>query len=1081
MGDGIKKPDKPPEQPGKQQEPFKPLFDAAYGVSNWLQAKPEEHKAHQPTPTELKQFEHSADPARAARLDQTFKETMMSGIWHNTVNQFSKEHLGGLGHHSADDARKDIASKLNPEAAAEIQKGKELAQAGYSVDGKPPPGGHPLSFDERQALGHYQIFNEQLKTYAPQFAEDKNFVSRLQADVAATAESAPKFDYQQGAGARAAAASAGGEKAVKGDSVSAHPTDGANQPQPGGHPKPGQQRPPEGGRSEQRDSADTKAQRIVTPSGKKDEGGDSKSSPRSGTTRASGPDAQTPAGSARRGDGTAPARTTAPDARPLEDRSRGKNTGSGAGAEIARGQQKPAADGGSRKPDENLRGGARNQQPAETARPGVKPAAESKPETKSTVPSRAGAEKLAIPTSGARFSADRGTVRDTTIPTKPGANPDKRAEPLVPKLALTDNAARTAKSGNADTAAPGKRVADGPIKTDARSLPPPGASKDKAETQSSPRGAKPEERIAKDPMQVRRSESPGRLEPQHRNEQIVRIGSKADSVTPISARNPSAVLEALKAARIQQSERSSTLSIGRNMSQLRGESNVGARSFTPSRPGGHATAGDAASGRVIRVPLTDGRSGAGVRGDVPVRIAGNFSTTRGTEGGRIPVDGKTFVSPVRIQDKRYILGTEIALAAVITAASVARHRPDQRGDQRTAPRPDQVQSVRIDQQIGRPFLPQTPRFDGQIGKPLPPAAATSSGDRSSEKTFTTQGRVDKRYITGAEIALSAVLVAGGIARVRREFSQEKIDAKIARGPQENSDGKPVRNPQEKIDAKSGRDPQEKFEVKDLRNPQDKSEKPRPLRPGEMPSEKGTDLKDADYIRLANIIPDQTEEIAKYNPDNPDSFSLKPPEYKVSKQQLKAALEELPSLNILGETDRTAYAKTIEQLADEILAQAEESGEQPQPKKQVLVRPTVLINTGETLVGLAEAYFHDPNLGWLIADLNAENIKQSWIDGKRVVELRSRQQLELPVWQDIEEFYESRRDDAVPENLITIVEQSQVNLELLNSSLSVAMGGGATDGPVTPSVPNTSILPGTLASKLKSKRYGFSFAKFLTDS
>src|SRR5439155_6887450 len=114
------------------------------------------------------------------------------------------------------------------------------------------------------------------------------------------------------------------------------------------------------------------------------------------------------------------------------------------------------------------------------------------------------------------------------------------------------------------------------------------------------------------------------------------------------------------------------------------------------------------------------------------------------DGVRLPADAKTFVSPVRIQDKRYILGTEIALAAVIAAAGVSRVRPEQQ---------------RID-----------PRTDASATKPTGTRLQTDSQKANS---FTVKDRIDKRYITGAEVALGAVFAAGAISRVRREFESEK--------------------------------------------------------------------------------------------------------------------------------------------------------------------------------------------------------------------------------------------------------------------------------------------------------------------
>lgn len=99
-----------------------------------------------------------------------------------------------------------------------------------------------------------------------------------------------------------------------------------------------------------------------------------------------------------------------------------------------------------------------------------------------------------------------------------------------------------------------------------------------------------------------------------------------------------------------------------------------------------------------------------------------------------------------------------------------------------------------------------------------------------------------------------------------------------------------------------------------------------------------------------------------------------------------------------------------------------------------LRPTTLVAPRDTLVSIAEAFFHDPNIAWLIADLNKNRVKESWIDGKRIIEIRTRQQIDLPVWDDINEFYRDKSATACPNNVITIVEQSSVDRELITRRL-----------------------------------------------
>src|SRR5262249_36962927 len=89
--------------------------------------------------------------------------------------------------------------------------------------------------------------------------------------------------------------------------------------------------------------------------------------------------------------------------------------------------------------------------------------------------------------------------------------------------------------------------------------------------------------------------------------------------------------------------------------------------------------------------------------------------------------------------------------------------------------------------------------------------------------------------------------------------------------------------------------------------------------------------------------------------------------------------------------------------------------------------------------------------WLIADLNRDRTSESRMDGKRVVEVKSRQLIELPVWEDIVAFHRKQSLEAAPENLVTIVEETGLDLELLLSRLGTAMGlsgGNANQCPQT---------------------------------
>ncbi len=137
----------------------------------------------------------------------------------------------------------------------------------------------------------------------------------------------------------------------------------------------------------------------------------------------------------------------------------------------------------------------------------------------------------------------------------------------------------------------------------------------------------------------------------------------------------------------------------------------------------------------------------------------------------------------------------------------------------------------------------------------------------------------------------------------------------------------------------------------------------------------------------------------------------------------------------------------------------DSEEEKEKQPQVLVRPTCLIREGETLVSIAENLFCDPNIAWLIADLNCAESKEHWMDGKRIVEFNSRQQITLPVWEDVVDFYKALPANADHDNLITIVRTTRLDRDVIESALGKIMG---TRLPGAPSI-RTSGMPGAIGS------------------
>lgn len=171
---------------------------------------------------------------------------------------------------------------------------------------------------------------------------------------------------------------------------------------------------------------------------------------------------------------------------------------------------------------------------------------------------------------------------------------------------------------------------------------------------------------------------------------------------------------------------------------------------------------------------------------------------------------------------------------------------------------------------------------------------------------------------------------------------------------------------------------------------------------------------------------------------------------------------LAALIISASVSRERPAETKEKSAVPQQPDQLKAGECPDAKEVIdtvkpvvssfdplLIRPTWIVRPDEDLNRLAEHLFREPAIGWLIADLNSEKIKDTLIDGKRVVELRARQRITLPVWQDIVIFHKTKKSNAKPTNLITMVSKNAVDKEIMNAALSKALGVAKQDSGLMP--------------------------------
>ncbi len=107
-------------------------------------------------------------------------------------------------------------------------------------------------------------------------------------------------------------------------------------------------------------------------------------------------------------------------------------------------------------------------------------------------------------------------------------------------------------------------------------------------------------------------------------------------------------------------------------------------------------------------------------------------------------------------------------------------------------------------------------------------------------------------------------------------------------------------------------------------------------------------------------------------------------------------------------------------------------------KSVFIRPKILISANDSLVSIAEQLFNDAGIAWLILQLN-EELKPKIIEGKTVVRLRSRQEIVIPVYQDIIDFQKTRTKEMCGSNLITVVEQTQIDREIVDMAIAPMLG------------------------------------------
>lgn len=261
-----------------------------------------------------------------------------------------------------------------------------------------------------------------------------------------------------------------------------------------------------------------------------------------------------------------------------------------------------------------------------------------------------------------------------------------------------------------------------------------------------------------------------------------------------------------------------------------------------------------------------------------------------------------------------------------------------------------------------------------------------------------------RYISGLELGL---LIA--LAGIARQEGPDRTNRKVVKENQsENSSSNLEMNLAQTCEFISDAIKQNKIEKSLSSKQQDKFKSPT-------------------KIKLKNLLHKLKEEMHE--------LAAKDFEKLQSSDTKEELLDRLSKI-VANDEKRLFTKRQLSSFAttkQEILTQKNHAAA-PLSSQIVSYRPLWLVTVNDTLTKLAEQIYQDPDVGWLIADMNLSRVKERYVNGKRVIELQSRQQIELPIQEDIDLFKLNKPKDASAEKLITIVQANQLDKELINSQL-----------------------------------------------
>ncbi|MBX9569687.1 MAG: hypothetical protein K2X77_12365 [Candidatus Obscuribacterales bacterium] len=300
----------------------------------------------------------------------------------------------------------------------------------------------------------------------------------------------------------------------------------------------------------------------------------------------------------------------------------------------------------------------------------------------------------------------------------------------------------------------------------------------------------------------------------------------------------------------------------------------------------------------------------------------------------------------------------------------------------------------------------------------------------------------RRYLTGAEIGL--LIALAGIAKKR----SDDVSAKAENCQKNNSEVEKKAEPLKKLDERKLTETESK-ELDIIKRFPGKE-----LTVSAMIAFTGVSKgKDVDYqqaVAANHLVSTQIERTLgstfrqeKTEAKQPQTSALPSnlPFSQISEVDSKNKKQKYDSLDLMQLLPTVSIAtrarKKSEETEGEEEAEIDENSNQNASLQDE--RATHKVVSGETLLSIAEKHFGDEKLGWLIADLNANKIKESKVENRRVIEVMVGEKLALPTAKEIRQFHE-RKDYNVPAtHLVTILIEQSFDRAFIDDQLSIVFG------------------------------------------